>query len=143
MAWPAWRGELGHGPGLSSHLHPLFNRKNKCLPDGILTKIKTYYSLGPYNEPYILKIYILTDCHKKFLPNFSTLTFTRFVMRGTRFLSSSSCENKSIESHELFSFSYLAIDKTDPTIIDLHTDHFSNIVRKFGQEVIGILNSSL
>ena len=32
----------------------------------------------------------------------------------------------------------LAIDKTDPTVIDLHNDHFSHTVRKFGQEVVGL-----
>ena len=30
----------------------------------------------------------------------------------------------------------LAIDKTDRTVIDVHTDHFSNTVRKLGQEMV-------
>ena len=37
----------------------------------------------------------------------------------------------------------LAIDKTDPTVIDLHTDHFSNTVRKLSQEVVGLRSSSV
>ena len=35
----------------------------------------------------------------------------------------------------------LAIDKSDPTVIELHTNQFSNTVRKFVQDIVGLHSS--